>query len=187
MTGYRMPHRKIYVQPGECRLTSQPAVLCTVLGSCVGITFLVPRLGVGVLCHPMMPQCHAAQWDRLSVAAGRRYVDFAVRNIAGKLDLLGAVRAEVVVKVFGGNDVLISCSGASARTIGRLNGESALRVLGEEGFLVAVSCLGGAAGVHIAFETTTDDVLLRRLESGLRDRAVQAARTVRCPLGADRS
>ena len=106
--------QEIYVQPGESHLVSQPAVLRTVLGSCVGITFLVPRLGVGAICHPMMPNCPPAQRAAMSVRAGRRYVDFAVHDIASRLDSLGAVRGEVLVKLFGGNEVL-TVNGSDSR------------------------------------------------------------------------
>ena len=159
-----LPLREIYVQPGESHLVSEPAVLRTVLGSCVGITFLVPRLGIGALCHPMMPKRPTAQTSKLSVSVGRRYVDFAIREMARQLDRLGTRRAEAVVKLFGGNDVLAVNSNAQP-TIGQQNSESALYVLAEEGFTVAASRLGGGHGVHISFETVHGEVLLRRLES----------------------
>jgi chemotaxis protein CheD len=165
MAGPDTPIREIYVQPGESHLVSEPAVLRTVLGSCVGVTFLVPRLGLGALCHPMMPKSPPAQLAKLSVHAGRRYVDFAIRDMACQLERLGAKRAEAVVKLFGGNDVL-TVSGSDPRgTIGRQNSEAALRVLADEGFAITASCLGGVAGVHIDFNTATGEVLLRRLDS----------------------
>jgi len=170
--------REIYVQPGESHLVSEPALLRTVLGSCVGVTFLVPRLGVAGLCHPMMPRCPPAQLARLSVRAGRRYVDFAIRDMAGQLDLLGATRAEAVVKLFGGNDVLTVADDDFRQTIGEQNSEAALRVLGEEGFQVAASCLGGSTGIHITFETATGEVLLRRLDSRMAVGARKARRAL---------
>lgn len=165
------PIREIYVQPGESHLVSEPAVLRTVLGSCVGVTFLVPRLGVGALCHPMMPKCPSAQSAKLSVHTGRRYVDFAIRDMARQLERLGATRAEAIVKLFGGNDVLTVNSDNAQPTIGRQNAEAALRVLAEEGFTVAASRLGGDHGVHISFETVHGEVLLRRLDSNTKGRA----------------
>jgi chemotaxis protein CheD len=156
----------IHVQPGESHLVSRSAVLRTVLGSCVGVTFQVPRLGVGALCHPMMPRCPPAQAAGLSVHAGRRYVDFAIRDMARRLDRLGANRGETVVKLFGGNDVLAVADDDCRDTIGKQNSEAALRVLAEEGFAVAVSRLGGTSGVHIDFHTGTGEVLLRRLDAG---------------------
>ena len=133
---------EVYVQPGESHLVSQPAILRTVLGSCVGIVFMVPRLGIGALCHPMLPHCPANSFGR-SAAAGRRYVDFTIRDMARQLDSLGALRSEAQVKLFGGGDVLSVTEGDSRPTVGRLNCEAALRVLEEEGFSVAASRLGG--------------------------------------------
>ena len=161
-----MPLRELYVQPGESHLVSEPTLMRTLLGSCVGITFLVPRLGIGALCHPMMPKCPPNQLRKLSVLAGRRYVDYAIRDMASQLDAAGATRAEAVVKIFGGNDVLTIGAGNSARTIGKLNSEAAVRVLAEEGFSVSASRLGGTTGVHISFDTATGEVLLRQLDSG---------------------
>jgi len=165
------PIREIYVQPGESHLVSEPAVLRTVLGSCVGVTFLIPRLGIGALCHPMMPKCPPVQSVSLSVHAGRRYVDFAIREMARQFDRLGATRGEAVVKLFGGNDVLAVNNDNVQPTIGQQNSESALRVLAEEGFTVAASRLGGDHGVHISFETVRGEVLLRRLDSSTKSRA----------------
>jgi chemotaxis protein CheD len=179
MTAPDMPICEIYVQPGESHLVSQPSVLRTLLGSCVGVTFLVPRLGIGALCHPMMPNCPPAQLRKLSPQAGRRYVDFAIREIARRLDSLGAARAEAVVKLFGGNDVLTIGTNDPERTIGKQNCEAALRVLAEERFTVAASCLGGTSGVHISFATATGEVLLRRLDSAkqIRSPRLQTALT----------
>jgi chemotaxis protein CheD len=171
----RLP--EIYLQPGESRLVREPTILRTVLGSCVGITFFVPRLGVGAICHPMMPSCPPAQRAGMSVRAGRRYVDFAIHDIASRLDSQGAVRGEVLVKLFGGNDVLTINGSDSQKTIGKQNYEVALHVLAEEGFTVVASCLGGTAGVHITFETVHGEVRLRWLDSGMPDQARNAPRT----------
>ena len=47
---------EVYVLPGESRLVKEPTMMRTLLGSCVGIAFRAPRLGVGALCHPMLPR-----------------------------------------------------------------------------------------------------------------------------------
>jgi chemotaxis protein CheD len=46
---------EVYLQPGESRMVREPTILRTLLGSCVGIAFRVPRLSLGALCHPMLP------------------------------------------------------------------------------------------------------------------------------------
>ena len=84
---------EIYVQPGESHLVAEPTILRTVLGSCVGIAFRIPRLGVAALCHPMLPSYPVKAPADQSLAAGRRYVDFAIRDLARQFDSLGASRA----------------------------------------------------------------------------------------------
>ena len=153
---------EVYVQPGESRLVREPTILRTLLGSCVGIAFRVPRLGVAALCHPMLPRAPVRMAASLSRSEGRRYVDFAIRDLARQFDALGANRSEVEVKQFGGGDVLAMASNAKRHTVGRLNSEVAMKVLAEEGFAVTASSLGGKRGVNIHFNTLTGEVLLQR-------------------------
>ncbi|MFZ0633377.1 MAG: chemotaxis protein CheD [Acidobacteriaceae bacterium] len=152
----------IYVQPGEVHLVQVPAILRTVLGSCVGVTFWSERLGIGALCHPMLPRC-PAEGSRLSDAALRRYVDSAIREVANKMDALGVRRRETEVKVFGGADVLQVEHSEARPTVGRLNANRALQILAEEGYAVIAQRLGGQRGIHIDFLTTNGEVRLRRL------------------------
>ncbi len=169
---------EVYVQPGESHLVTEPAIMRTVLGSCVGIVFMVPRLGIGALCHPMLPRYPAHSPGKINPAAGRRYVDFAIRDMARQLDSMGALRSEAQVKLFGGGDVLSVSEHNSRPTVGRLNCEAALRVLEEEGFSVAASRLGGNEGVNIQFQTGTGEVLLRRLDSDTMPETRKASRTI---------
>jgi chemotaxis protein CheD len=162
---------ELYVQPGESPLVSQRVVMRTLLGSCVGITFRAPRRGIAALCHPMLPHCPANRVAKLSRTARARYVDLAIRDISQQMDALGVARSETQVKIFGGGDVLEVTGDASRPTVGQLNGESALRTLEAEGFQVTVSIIGGKSGVQIQFDTGTGEVLLRRLNSGPRNRS----------------
>ena len=97
----------IYLHPGESYLARKPAIIRTILGSCVGVTFWSARLGVGALTHSQLPRCPTNSFAGLSLAEGRRYVDFSIRDIARQFDALGAHRTEVEVKLFGGADVLL--------------------------------------------------------------------------------
>jgi chemotaxis protein CheD len=152
----------IYVQPGEVHLVRGPTILRTVLGSCVGVTFWNRRLGIGALCHPMLPNC-PTEGNRLSVTALRRYVDSAIRDVAKQMDALGAHRRETEVKVFGGADVLLVEHAETRPTVGHLNADRALEILAEEGYAVIAQRLGGRRGVHIDFLTTNGEVRLRNL------------------------
>jgi chemotaxis receptor (MCP) glutamine deamidase CheD len=165
---------KVYVEPGESRLVRGPAILWTVLGSCLGIVFWVPRLGVSALCHPMLPRCPEKSPANTSLTVGRRYVDFTIRDLVRRLYALGARRREVEVKLFGGGDVLWVSEDVSRPTVGELNCEVAMKELNAEGLDVKASSLRGTCGVNIRFNTLTGEVLLKRhskpLVTGMRER-----------------
>jgi chemotaxis protein CheD len=153
----------IYVQPGESHLVREPTILRTVLGSCVGVTFWHQRLGIAAICHPMLPKC-PPEPGKLSVAAARRYVDYAIRDLAKRLDALGVSRRETQVKLFGGADVLmVERDNPDRPTVGRMNADRALLILAEEGYSVIAQRLGGRKGFHIDFLTTSGEVRLRTL------------------------
>lgn len=153
------------LQPGELYLSRTPAILRTILGSCVSATFWSARLGAGALCHGVLPLAPPI-WPAGAIPSdGHRYVDFSIRYLAQQFDKLGARRDEVQVKVFGGADVLALGPRTNRPTIGALNGQIALQVLAEEGFTVLASDLGGNRGRRIHFHTGTGEVLVYRLEA----------------------
>ena len=152
------------LQPGELYLSRSPAILRTILGSCVGVTFWCPRLGAGALCHGILPRCPSGWRPGSEVAGGSRYVDFSIRHLALQFDALGAARHELEVKLFGGADVLPTAGPRPGRpTVGAQNCMAATEVVAEEGFTVAASDLGGVYGRRIHFHTGTGQVLLHRL------------------------
>ena len=154
---------EIYVQPGELYFTIEPTVIRTVLGSCVGITFWSPRLGAGALLHAQLPKCPKVA-DRMKSVKGHHYVDYSIRDAAGRFDALGVNRREVEIKLFGGADVLPLGSMALARrSVGRLNCITAIEVLRAEGLEIARSSIRGTAGVHLRFDTRTGTVFLKSL------------------------
>ena len=82
------------LQPGELRLSREPAILGTILGSCVGVTFWSERLRVGALCHGVLPRCPEKWSAGFTSLDGHRYVDFSIRYLAKQFDTLGAHRQE---------------------------------------------------------------------------------------------
>ncbi len=154
---------EIYVQPGESHLTTEPAILRTLLGSCVAVAFLAAGRGVGALCHPMLPVCPAKLSNGSNRKSAERYVDFAIRSLIDRFGTLGIARDEMTVKLFGGADVLLVPTETSRSSVGRMNSETALRVLREQGLAIAASSLGGTSGLTLQFNTRTGEVLVRRL------------------------
>ena len=150
---------EISIQPGQLYLARDPVVLQTILGSCVGVTFWSARLGVGALCHGVLPKCPSTT----GASDGYRYVDFSIRHLAEQFDALGVSRQELEVKLFGGADVLPVAARAGKPTIGSQNCQAALEVLEQEGLRVLASDLGGIRGRTIQFDTGTGEVVVYRL------------------------
>jgi chemotaxis protein CheD len=156
--------RKFDLQPGQIHLARGPMLLQTILGSCVAVSFWSDRLGVGALCHGVLPQCPLDWPPDTPVSEGFRYVDFSIRYLARKFDALGARRSDIQVKLFGGADVLPVLSPAGARlTVGAQNSRIALEIVEAEGFHVLARDLGGNRGRKIHFDTRTGEVLVYKL------------------------
>ena len=119
----------VYLQPGESFFALEQTVISTILGSCVSVTFWSESLRVGAMSHSQLPKCPKTP-RVVGLASGRRYVDFAIRDLARRFDELGVERSLIQVKLFGGADVLQTKSSSSARaTVGSLNCDEALAVL----------------------------------------------------------
>lgn len=149
------------LQPGELYLARGPAILRTILGSCVGVTFWCRRLAAGALCHGVLPRC--PNDSMAGPAEGARYVDFSIRHLTREFEALGARREELEVKLFGGADVLPTNGRRNHPTVGALNCLAACQVAAEEGLTVSARDLGGTRGRRIHFHTGTGEVLLHRL------------------------
>ena len=152
---------EVNLQPGELYLARHPAILRTILGSCVSVTFWSPRLGAGAMCHGVLPRCPLLA-PGSSSSEGSRYVDYSIRYLAQKFDALGVRREELEVKLFGGADVL-PIARVGRPTVGAVNRQTAIEVLAEEGFTLRSSDVGGVRGRRIQFDTGSGEVLVYRL------------------------
>jgi chemotaxis protein CheD len=151
---------QIHVEPGRLYLARAPAILETILGSCVAISFWSRTLRAGALCHGILPKCPGGGGG----VDSHRYVDESIRYLAAKFDRLGVPRHDLEIRAFGGADVLpVLASRADRPTVGALNCRAALDVLAEERLPVLASDLRGVEGRFIRFDTGTGEVRVSRL------------------------
>lgn len=155
----------INLPPGEMYLARRPMMLQTILGSCVSATFWCARLGIGALCHGVLPVCPDPWNPRASVGDGYRYVDFSIRSLAQTFAQLGARRDEVEVKLFGGADVIpVLARRLDRQTVGSMNAEIARQIVESEGLRITSFDLKGTRGRKIFFDTGTGEVLVKKLK-----------------------
>ena len=150
--------RTLFLRPGEYVVSAEPAHVITVLGSCVAVVVYDPRLRAGGMCHAVLPGALSPEDD----AGDPRFVEAAVDRVFGELNRLGATRAELVVKAFGGAEGL-SSSRSPSPGVGARNVEALKNALVRRGFRLAAADLGGREGRKLHFLSDTGAVYLRKL------------------------
>jgi chemotaxis protein CheD len=156
---------QIYLKPGDIYLSAKPALISTLLGSCVSVTMFNPRLKAGAICHGLLPSCKGKEPRECEIfcSDGIRYVDCSIMRMLEWFLQLGVEREEIDVKVFGGSD-MIGCTEIKSRaTVGQQNISKAFQVLEMERLRIAASDVGGLRGRKLFFSTHTGEVLLKRL------------------------
>jgi len=162
---------QIYLKPGDIYTSDEPALISTLLGSCVSVTMFNPRLKAGAICHGLLPSCkgkkpcECEQYCR----EGKRYVDCSIMRMLEWFMLKDVEREEIDVKLFGGSDMMGSGKMSSKATVGQQNISRALQVLEVEGLRIAASDVGGPRGRKILFSTHTGEILLKRLRKSESD------------------
>ncbi|HVX65298.1 MAG TPA: chemotaxis protein CheD [Bryobacteraceae bacterium] len=159
---------RVHLSAAEVCLARTPTVIETVLGSCVAVVLFNPRFRMGAMCHGALPRCPECFIRESDVRRGLRYVDFAIEHLVERFARLGIMPSELVVKLFGGADMLKVFSARAVATVGQQNCTVALETLARLGMAPVRSDLGGRQGRVVYFRTDTGEVLLRRLpRSGL--------------------
>jgi chemotaxis protein CheD len=148
----------VYLLPGELVAVGgdAPRTLVTILGSCVSVCLWDRRGRGGGMNHFLLP--------RRTPDAPRsgRHGDSAVALLVSRLLGLGAERADLRAKVFGGAHVLPGAA-AGGRTLGGDNVQVALRALRDQGVALVSEDVGGTRGRKLAFNTVDGTALVWRL------------------------
>ena len=155
----------IYLKTGEIHFSEQSASVFTVLGSCLAVTMFHRRLGIGAICHGLLPECLEKERCGGDCPEPGKYVDCAIRCMTKRFKQLGVLLHEIEVKVFGGADTFSAAPGGRRGfSIGQRNTEIAMQSLKKEGLSILSLDVGGATGRKLFFNTHTGEVLLKRLQ-----------------------
>ncbi|MBU1230160.1 MAG: chemotaxis protein CheD [Proteobacteria bacterium] len=153
-----------HVSIGDCAFATRSMLLATVLGSCVCATFHHPARRCGGMFHAMLPSKGMARPNSRPCL----FADQAVASLVQRFRTLGIYPEELVVKLFGGANTMLSAQSTAMRElldVGRKNVDSARAALASFGLRpVAEDTLGGR-GRKLFFATATGEVWLTRLSS----------------------
>lgn len=140
-------NEKITVGIADMKLAQGSGILITyALGSCIGLCFHDPRLHLGALLHVMLP---------LNMEAGRKnplkYADTGIRETLRQMELKGASRSRITVKIAGGAK-MFEVKGGNLGNIGQRNIESVHTVLKQEGIRLLAEDVGGSVARTLLFD-----------------------------------
>ncbi len=156
----------VYLKAGEMHFAEQPALVVTVLGSCLSVTMHDRQRGIGGICHGLLPSCSGKAGCKSNCldGFGFRYVDCSIQHMIRLFDRAGARRSEIEVKCFGGADMFSrKIEKPGVVSVGRQNIAAAEAILKREGLKIVTQDMGGLRGRKVFFYTHTGEVLLKRL------------------------
>ena len=149
--------KEITLHVGGVHASAEPAVIKTLLGSCVAVCLWDREAFVGGMNHFLLPTGTGPDADDQPTRFGVHAMD----RLIGEMVKLGADPRRCVAKIFGGASVL-AISGTAAN-IPRANVQFVRTYLARENLRVAASSLGGTLPRQIRFCTDTGKVMVRRV------------------------
>jgi chemotaxis protein CheD len=154
----------VYLKPGELFFSRQPAVVTTVLGSCISATFLHRSTGCAAICHAIQPHCpHPGHCQEACEMAGR-YAVCAIEAMIRRMAAAGVRPRDIEIKLFGGAAMIVRSSSRPASVaMGQQNVIAAMHTINKDGLILKVADVGGTFGRKIIFYTNTGEILLKRL------------------------
>lgn len=158
----------ITIHPGEYFATKDDTIISTVLGSCVAVGLFDSQARAGGLNHFMLPG-ESGRIDLIK-SPNAKYGMYAMELLINDLMKLGAKKASLSAKVFGGGSVLRFSGGGSSK-IPANNIDFAFEYLREEGIPVIASDVGGKEPRKIFFFAQSGKVLLKRIAGTVADLA----------------
>ena len=146
------------VLPGEYYVTGKDMLIVTVLGSCVAACIRDTQSGIGGLNHFMLPEGGTDENNPASTSA--RYGSYAMEILINHITKLGARRANLEAKVFGGGNVL---PGLTVANVGERNAEFVLRFLHTEKIRIVAQDLVDVFPRKVYYFPASGKVMVKKL------------------------
>lgn len=152
--------RHVYLKPGELFIDSDPALVQTVLGSCVSVTMYCMRNRFGGICHALLPSGNADE--------PCRHVEGAIGVLLEQMLQRGSRYEWLEVKLFGGSNVL-GLANDQRRSVGEQNVARARELLQALKLDLKAADTGGMRGRKLFFNSGTGEVFVRKVRNSTFD------------------
>lgn len=147
----------LYLHAGYLIASATPAVVTTILGSCVAVCLWDRRLSIGGVNHYLLP--HWAGEGHSSPRFGNVAIELLLRQLVE----LGCQTRSLEAKLFGGACVIGAFRQNGGDHLGAKNVELARRVLASHGIPVAAEDVLGHKGRKLIFHTDQGTAWVRDL------------------------
>ncbi|OGR05158.1 MAG: hypothetical protein A2511_06265 [Deltaproteobacteria bacterium RIFOXYD12_FULL_50_9] len=155
----------VFLKPGEMYLTRHPAVIQTVLGSCVSVIFYNARISAAAMCHALLPRCKEGSYCDEGGVVTYRYVDSSVNRMLAEFSKLGISGQDIEAKLFGGASMFEKeKANEPSRLIGNQNVVMARQLLDQAGVNLVSFDTGGYQGRKLFFKSDTGEVLVKLIQ-----------------------
>ena len=155
--------KKITILPGEYHASNGRVVIETLLGSCVAACLYDPVNGIIGMNHFLLSSRRYAQSGSLCVTDAGRYGVQAMELLINDMLRIGAKRAYLKAKVFGGGSFFRSTGEEdNFLCVGEVNSRFILEFLANDGIPLMASDLGGESGRRIWFSSADYSVMVRK-------------------------
>lgn len=134
----------INVGVARIEVSSNPAVLRTILGSCVGVCVYDRMKKIGGLAHILLPN-----WVQNGVK--EKYADTAIPLLLNQLLKMGCSREFMSAKIAGGASMFRFQANLALGQIGERNVEAVRKALAEKNIPIVVEEVGGNVGRVLDF------------------------------------
>lgn len=162
-------YRSVYLKPCEMYIEKDPALISTVLGSCISVAMFWVKAQVGGMSHAMLPSSGLAL-NSQDTPFYSKFVDSSIFYMHKRFQMWGASITDIEVKVFGGADMFASnIENPKRETVGAKNIQSAFRILDNLGYKITAQDVGGKNGRKMFFYSSKGQVFVKNLRT-MRDR-----------------
>ncbi|MHB8882015.1 MAG: chemotaxis protein CheD [Thermodesulfovibrionales bacterium] len=165
---------RITIRPGEYHVSAGPVLITTLLGSCVSACLYDPVRRIVGMNHFLLSNKRYAKDMPFTITEAGRYGMNAMELLINEMMKLGAERANLRAKAFGGGSVLQLADGTdSFFCVGEVNKRFIIDYLKTEGIPLVKADLGGDRGRVIHFNSDDYAVYVRKIKNTVYPQLVQ--------------
>mgnify|MGYP002517678178 FL=1 len=163
--------KRITIYIGGYYAAKEPAVIKTVLGSCIAVCLFENKLKFGGMNHFMLPEMK--EWEKPEDDYNHtRYGLFAMEVLINEIIKLGGKKENLTAKIFGGGHVLTGMT-SNLLQIPDKNIKFAKTFLAEERIPIISEDIGGSWPRKVFFFNTENRVLMKKMETQTKEFSIE--------------